>query len=148
MQNLSVHVKMSFICMRIKIISIPMASYFATLWNKGLTQLEKGQLPRTIQVKFRRIMNYLYGVITNLHRHADFWQVDTFCHRLLEHPKHSHNFAKSNFADVSPPYSIKARLESDRPMYKGTQTGFLPVDYWILGSGIFVSETWTQDSNR
>ena len=55
-----------------------MASHFATLWNRGLTQLENSQLARTIQVKFRRIMNYLYGVITNLHRHADFWQVDTF----------------------------------------------------------------------
>lgn len=94
-----------------------MASYFATLWNRGLTQLEKGQLPRTIQVKFRRIMNYLYGVITNLHRHAEFWQVDTFVvigsWSIPSNPIISQN---SNFADVSPPYSIKAQLESDRPM--------------------------------
>lgn len=122
-----------------------MASYFATLWNRGLTQLEKGQLPRTIQVKFRRIMNYLYGVITNLHRHADFWQVDTFVvNRLLEHPKQSHNFANSNFADVSPPYSIKAQLESDRPIWGNPNwipprrllnTEFRNLCQWNLDSG-------------
>ena len=148
MQNLSVHVKMSFIWMRIKIISIPMASYFATLWNKGLTQLEKGQLPRTIQVKFRRIMNYLYGVITNLHRHADFWQVDTFVvigsWSIPSTPIISQIRILLTSALLT---LLKHGLNQIAPC-KGTQTGFLPVDYWILDSGIFVSETWTQDSNR
>lgn len=148
MQNLSVHVKMSFICMRIKIISISMASYFATLWNNGLTQLEKGQLPRTIQVKFRRIMNYLYGVITNLHRHADFWQVDTFVvigsWSIPSTPIISQIRILLTSALLT---LLKHSLNQIAPC-KGTQTGFLAVDYWILDSGIFVSETWTQDSNR
>ena len=134
---------MSFICMRIKIISIPMASYFATLWNRGLTQLEKGQLPRTIQVKFRRIMNYLYGVITNLHRHADFWQVDTFLVIGSWSIPINPIISQIRILLTSPLLTLLKHSLNQIAPCKGTQTGFLPVDYWILDSGIFVSETWT-----
>ena len=125
-----------------------MASHFATLWNRGLTQLENSQLARTIQVKFRRIMNYLYGVITNLHRHADFWQVDTFLvigsRSILINPI----ISQIRILLTSPLLTLLKHSLNQIAPSKGTQTGFLPVDYWILDSGFFVSETWTQDSNR
>lgn len=112
-----------------------MASYFATLWNKGLTQLEKGQLPRTIQVKFRRIMNYLYGVITNLHRHADFWQVDTFVvigsWSIPSTPIISQNRILLTSALLT---LLKHGLNQIAPC-KGTQTGFRNLSQWNLDSG-------------
>ena len=40
----TIHVKMSFIFMRIKLVFISMASHLASLWNRGLVQQNTGNL--------------------------------------------------------------------------------------------------------
>ena len=74
-------------------------------------------------------MNYLYGVITNLHRHADFWQVDTFVvigsWSIPSTPIISQNRILLTSALLT---LLKHGLNQIAPC-KGTQTGFLLVDY-------------------
>lgn len=80
-------------------------------------------------------MNYLYGVITNLHRHADFWQVDTFLVIGSWSIPINPIISQIRILLTSPLLTLLKHSLNQIAPCKGTQTGFLPVDYWILDSG-------------